>query len=85
MGAGWRWCRGGGQAGAPRDSPFPLVSPQPLGRMGQPAEVAAAAVFLASEATFCTGTELLVTGGAELGYGRKAGQAAPAEAPTSPS
>ncbi|XP_068848781.1 17-beta-hydroxysteroid dehydrogenase 14 [Capricornis sumatraensis] len=58
---------------------------QPLGRMGQPAEVAAAAVFLASEATFCTGTELLVTGGAELGYGRKAGQAAPAEAPTSPS
>ncbi|XP_055267640.1 17-beta-hydroxysteroid dehydrogenase 14 isoform X2 [Moschus berezovskii] len=57
---------------------------QPLGRMGQPAEVAAAAVFLASEATFCTGTELLVTGGAELGYGRKAGQAAPAEAPTTP-
>uniref|UniRef100_A0A8C6HHQ8 L-fucose dehydrogenase n=1 Tax=Mus spicilegus TaxID=10103 RepID=A0A8C6HHQ8_MUSSI len=45
---------------------------QPLGRMGQPAEVAAAAVFLASEATFCTGLELLVTGGAELGYGRKA-------------
>lgn len=58
---------------------------QPLGRMGQPAEVAAAAVFLASEATFCTGTELLVTGGAELGYGRKAGQAAPVEAPTAPS
>ena len=71
--------------GAPRNSAFPLVSPQPLGRMGQPAEVAAAAVFLASEATFCTGTELLVTWGAELGYGRKAGQAAPVEAPTAPS
>uniref|UniRef100_A0A8C3VYG9 Hydroxysteroid 17-beta dehydrogenase 14 n=1 Tax=Catagonus wagneri TaxID=51154 RepID=A0A8C3VYG9_9CETA len=47
---------------------------QPLGRMGQPAEVGAAAVFLASEANFCTGTELLVTGGAELGFGRKAAQ-----------
>nr|XP_039321611.1 17-beta-hydroxysteroid dehydrogenase 14 isoform X4 [Saimiri boliviensis boliviensis] len=40
---------------------------QPLGRMGQPAEVGAAAVFLAAEANFCTGIELFVTGGAELG------------------
>ncbi|XP_047646937.1 17-beta-hydroxysteroid dehydrogenase 14 isoform X2 [Phacochoerus africanus] len=47
---------------------------QPLGRMGQPAEVGAAAVFLASEASFCTGIELLVTGGAELGFGCKAVQ-----------
>uniref|UniRef100_A0A4X1VUN5 Branched chain amino acid transaminase 2 n=1 Tax=Sus scrofa TaxID=9823 RepID=A0A4X1VUN5_PIG len=47
---------------------------QPLGRMGQPAEVGAAAVFLASEASFCTGIELLVTGGAELGFGCKAAQ-----------
>ncbi|KAM9048326.1 L-fucose dehydrogenase isoform 2-T2 [Megaptera novaeangliae] len=58
---------------------------QPLGRMGQPAEVGAAAVFLASEASFCTGIELLVTGGAELGYGCKAGRGAPVEAPTIPS
>ncbi|XP_074225384.1 L-fucose dehydrogenase isoform X2 [Camelus bactrianus] len=58
---------------------------QPLGRMGQPAEVGAAAVFLASEATFCTGIELLVTGGAELGYGCKAGPGTPVETPTIPS
>ncbi|XP_011801828.1 PREDICTED: 17-beta-hydroxysteroid dehydrogenase 14 isoform X2 [Colobus angolensis palliatus] len=57
---------------------------QPLGRMGQPAEVGAAAVFLASEANFCTGIELLVTGGAELGYGRKASRSTPVDAPDIP-
>ncbi|XP_045387185.1 17-beta-hydroxysteroid dehydrogenase 14 isoform X1 [Lemur catta] len=50
---------------------------QPLGRMGQPAEVGAAAVFLASGATFCTGIDLFLTGGAELGYGRKASPGTP--------
>ncbi|KAI2592145.1 hydroxysteroid 17-beta dehydrogenase 14 [Homo sapiens] len=58
---------------------------QPLGRMGQPAEVGAAAVFLASEANFCTGIELLVTGGAELGYGCKASRSTPVDAPDIPS
>ncbi|PNI29150.1 HSD17B14 isoform 3 [Pan troglodytes] len=58
---------------------------QPLGRMGQPAEVGAAAVFLASEANFCTGIELLVTGGAELGYGRKASRSTPVDTPDIPS
>ncbi|KAL2762984.1 17-beta-hydroxysteroid dehydrogenase 14, partial [Daubentonia madagascariensis] len=58
---------------------------QPLGRMGQPAEVGAAAVFLASGATFCTGIELFVTGGAELGYGRKASRGTPVDAPATPS
>ncbi|XP_009231130.1 17-beta-hydroxysteroid dehydrogenase 14 isoform X2 [Pongo pygmaeus] len=58
---------------------------QPLGRMGQPAEIGAAAVFLASEANFCTGIELLVTGGAELGYGRKASRSTPVDAPDIPS
>ncbi|XP_027716317.1 17-beta-hydroxysteroid dehydrogenase 14 [Vombatus ursinus] len=44
---------------------------QPLGRMGRPDEVGAAAVFLAFHASFCTGVELPLTGGAELGYGPK--------------
>ncbi|CAH6775795.1 Hsd17b14 [Phodopus roborovskii] len=56
----------------------------PLGHMGQPAEVEAAAVFLASEATFCTGLELLATGGAELEYGCKASRSSLVEAPILP-
>lgn len=52
--------------------------------MGQPAEVGAAAVFLASGATFCTGLELLVTGGAELGYGRKSTRSSRVETPILP-
>ncbi|KAM6223617.1 L-fucose dehydrogenase [Rhynchocyon petersi] len=57
---------------------------QPLGRMGLPAEVGAAAVFLASEASFCTGIELFLTGGAELGYGRKASPGTPYLPPVQP-
>jgi len=44
---------------------------QPLGRMGTPHEVARLCLYLAAEATFTTGADHLVTGGAELGYGRK--------------
>lgn len=63
---------------------LPPFFSQPLGRMGQPAEVGAAAVFLASEATFCTGLELFMTGGAELGYGRKASSSTLVEVPILP-
>lgn len=41
-----------------------LVARQPMGRLGDPAEVAAAALYLASdEAAFITGTELILDGG----------------------
>jgi NAD(P)-dependent dehydrogenase (short-subunit alcohol dehydrogenase family) len=42
-----------------------IVNRVPMGRFGQPDEIAAAAVFLASDdSTFVTGTELFVDGGA---------------------
>ncbi|MBL6081982.1 SDR family oxidoreductase [Belnapia sp. T18] len=42
-----------------------MATQVPLGRVGEPAEVARAALFLASDdATFVTGTELFVDGGA---------------------
>jgi NAD(P)-dependent dehydrogenase (short-subunit alcohol dehydrogenase family) len=46
---------------------------QPPGRSGTITEVGQACLFLASEgASFITGIELIVSGGAELGYGIKA-------------
>ncbi|WP_449355829.1 SDR family NAD(P)-dependent oxidoreductase [Virgibacillus natechei] len=40
----------------------------PLGRIGQPSEVAKAVSFLASDDSFyCTGTEIIVDGGLTLG------------------
>ncbi|XP_069021444.1 17-beta-hydroxysteroid dehydrogenase 14 [Embiotoca jacksoni] len=44
---------------------------QLMGRMGTEAECGLAALFLAAEATFCTGIDLLLSGGAELDYGFK--------------
>lgn len=44
---------------------------QPLGRMGTIEEAGALCLFIASQATFTTGFDHLITGGAELGYGRK--------------
>jgi len=39
--------------------------------MGAAEEVGRLALFLAAEATFTTGTDNIISGGAELGYGRK--------------
>ncbi|XP_062387718.1 17-beta-hydroxysteroid dehydrogenase 14 [Sardina pilchardus] len=44
---------------------------QLLGRMGTEAESGLAALFLAADATFCTGIDLPLSGGAELNYGFK--------------
>jgi NAD(P)-dependent dehydrogenase (short-subunit alcohol dehydrogenase family) len=41
-----------------------LIARQPLGRLGAPEEVAAAAIYLASDAAaFITGTDLVIDGG----------------------
>ncbi|XP_069493166.1 17-beta-hydroxysteroid dehydrogenase 14 isoform X2 [Ambystoma mexicanum] len=42
-----------------------------LGRMGTPEECAQATLYLAAEGTFCTGIDLLLSGGAELNYACK--------------
>lgn len=44
---------------------------QVMGRMGTPEEVARLCVYLAADATFTTGVDHIISGGAELGYGRK--------------
>nr|XP_020461055.1 17-beta-hydroxysteroid dehydrogenase 14 [Monopterus albus] len=44
---------------------------QLMGRMGTEAECGLAALYLAADATFCTGIDLLISGGAELNYGFK--------------
>lgn len=44
---------------------------QLLGRMGYVEEVGRLCLFLAAEATFTTGADHIISGGAELGYARK--------------
>ncbi|XP_074553446.1 L-fucose dehydrogenase [Halichoeres trimaculatus] len=44
---------------------------QLIGRMGTEEEIGLTALYLAADATFCTGIDLLFSGGAELNYGYK--------------
>lgn len=44
---------------------------QLMGRMGTEAECGLAALYLAADATYCTGIDLVLSGGAELNYGFK--------------
>ena len=47
---------------------------QLFGRMGTIEEVGRLCLFIAAEATFTTGVDHIISGGAELGYGRKSRQ-----------
>ncbi|GAA3454898.1 hypothetical protein GCM10018962_67310 [Dactylosporangium matsuzakiense] len=49
---------------ATRPSPASSPARNPMGRLGAPAEVARAMLFLAFDATYTTGAELTVDGGA---------------------
>lgn len=52
------------QADDPAEARAKLVARQPLGRLGQPTEVAKAVLYLASDdASFMTGTSLVIDGG----------------------
>jgi hypothetical protein len=42
-----------------------------MGRMGNVEEVGRLCLFIAAEATFTTGVDHVISGGAELGYGPK--------------
>lgn len=70
-------CVRGERIGAGRGAPDPAAcradaeAAQPLGHMGTPDEVGQLCLFLAADATFTTGTDNIVSGGAELGYGKK--------------
>ena len=56
------------QAADPAQARQQLVDRQPLGRLGQPREVALAALYLASDdAAFVTGTEFVIDGGLVAG------------------
>ncbi|XP_077171723.1 L-fucose dehydrogenase-like isoform X2 [Paroedura picta] len=59
------------QAPNPKAAIQEMKDYQLMGRSGTPEEVALAALFLAADATFCTGFNLLLSGGAEVGFGKK--------------
>jgi NAD(P)-dependent dehydrogenase (short-subunit alcohol dehydrogenase family) len=48
------------------------LAAQVMGRMGTPEEVGRLCLYLAADATFTTGVDHVISGGAELGYGNKA-------------
>lgn len=65
------WAETAGQTPNPEATIQAGKDAQLLARMGTPEECALAVMYLAAEGTFCTGIDLLLSGGAELGYGPK--------------
>ena len=54
-------------SGDPEQARRDLVARQPMGRLGQPADIADAAVLIASdESTFMTGADIVIDGGISL-------------------
>ncbi|XP_078233144.1 L-fucose dehydrogenase isoform X2 [Pogona vitticeps] len=65
------WQKLASEADDPQAKTQEGIDAQPLGRLGTPEEIALAVLFMACDATFCTGADLVISGGAELGYGKK--------------
>jgi len=65
------WQEAVDQSADPRRTRADGEAAQPMGRMGTANEVGRLCLFLAAEATFTTGVDHIISGGAELGYGRK--------------
>nr|XP_020648518.1 17-beta-hydroxysteroid dehydrogenase 14-like [Pogona vitticeps] len=65
------WQRLASESGDPEATIQRGCDESPLGRFGTAEEVARAALFLAINATFSTGADLVISGGAELGMAPK--------------
>ena len=65
------WQQAIDQSADPRRTRADGDNAQPMGRMGTAEEVGRLCLFLAAQATFITGVDHIISGGAELGYGRK--------------
>jgi NAD(P)-dependent dehydrogenase (short-subunit alcohol dehydrogenase family) len=65
------WEAGANSMPDPRAAIADGEAAQVMARMGTPEEVGRLCLFIAAEATFTTGVDHLITGGAEIGYGRK--------------
>jgi len=48
-----------------------MFTQQQMKRIGTSREIGQACLYFATDATFCTGVDLLCTGGGEIGYGVK--------------
>jgi NAD(P)-dependent dehydrogenase (short-subunit alcohol dehydrogenase family) len=65
------WQQGIDESSDPKKTRADGEAAQLLGRMGTIEEAGKLCLFIAAEATFTTGVDHILSGGAELGYGRK--------------